>query len=220
MAKLDLVKEYKSYYRAGKKPAIVEFDAANYLSIEGKGEPAGEAFVSKVESLYPLAYGIKKICKEHGNDFGVPKLEGLWWVDGGESALDVPRNEWNWKLLIRMPDFVTEEMISSIQPEVARKRKNALIKEISFETMAEGRCVQVMHIGPYANEQETIDLLMAFIAAKGLAVNGLHHEIYLSDPRKTEPDKMKTLIRYPVKQGNIAQKVVSTGSVRSPRCLR
>ncbi len=77
MPKLDLVKDYKSYYKAGKKPEIVEFGEANYLSVEGKGEPAGEIFVSKVEALYPLAYGIKKICKERDNDFGVPKLEGL-----------------------------------------------------------------------------------------------------------------------------------------------
>jgi hypothetical protein len=199
VSKLDLVKEYKSYYKAGKKPEIVEFHAANYLSIEGKGEPAGEAFVSKVEALYPLAYGIKKVCKEQSHDFGVPKLEGLWWVESDVPALDVPRNEWCWKLLIRMPDFVTEEIMASVQPEVAKKKKNALIQEISFEEIAEGKCVQMMHVGPYATEPETINSLMEFIAENGLSISGLHHEIYLSDPRKTEPAKMKTLIRYPVK---------------------
>lgn len=199
MAKLDLVKEYKSYYKAGKKPEIVEFHGANYLSIDGKGEPAGEVFVRKVEALFPLAYGIKKVCKEQGNDFGVPKLEGLWWVVGDTPALEVPRNEWFWKLLIRMPDFVTEEMMASVKPEVETRNKNALIQEISFVTIAEGKCVQMMHVGPYATEPETINSLMAFIKENGLSVNGLHHEIYLSDPRKTEPEKMKTLIRYPVK---------------------
>jgi hypothetical protein len=199
MSKLDLVKEYKSYYKAGKKQEIVEFQAANYLSIEGKGEPAGELFVNAVEALYPLAYGIKKICKDQDHDFGVPKLEGLWWVESDIPALDLPRNEWCWKLLIRMPDFVTEEMMVSVQPEVAKKKKNALIHEISFETISEGKCVQMMHIGPYATEPETINSLMEFIAENGLSINGLHHEIYLSDPRKTEPSKMKTLIRYPVK---------------------
>jgi hypothetical protein len=199
MAKLDLTKEYKSYYKAGKKPEVVEFQEATYLSIEGRGEPAGEVFVSKVEALYPLAYGIKKICKEQGNDFGVPKLEGLWWVVGDTPALEVPRSEWCWKLLIRMPDFVTKEIIASVQPEVVKKKKNDLIQEISFEKIAEGKCVQIMHIGPYATEPETINSLMEFIAGNGLFVNGLHHEIYLSDPRKTEPSKMKTLIRYPVK---------------------
>ena len=199
MAKLDLVKEYKSYYKAGRKPEIVEFQEAGYLSTEGRGEPAGEVFVSKVEALYPLAYGIKKICKDQGADFGVPKLEGLWWVEGETPALEVPRKEWCWKLLIRMPDFVTEKMMAFVQPEVARKKKNELIREISFEKMTAGKCVQIMHIGPYATEPDTINSLMEFMAENGLSENGLHHEIYLSDPRKTEPSKMKTLIRYPVK---------------------
>jgi hypothetical protein len=199
MAKLDLVKEYKSYYKAGNKPEVVEFQEANYLSIEGKGEPAGDLFVSKVEAFYPLAYEIKKICKEQGNDFAVPKLEGLWWVEGDTPALQVPRSEWCWKLLIRMPEFVTEDMVVSVQAEVARKKKNDLIKEIAFEKIAEGKCVQIIHVGPYATEPETINSLMEFISENRLSVNGLHHEIYLSDPRKTEPSKTKTLIRYPVK---------------------
>ena len=199
MTKLDLAKEYKSYYKAGPKPEIVEFDTAKYLTIEGKGEPAGEVFTSKVEALYPLAYGIKKVCKDQGNDFGVPKLEGLWWVEGNTPALEVHRSEWCWKLLIRMPEFVTREMMLSVQPEVAKKKKNDLIQEISFEKITEGKCVQIMHIGPYSTESETINALLEFMAENGLSVNGLHHEIYLSDPRKTEPSKMKTLIRYPVK---------------------
>lgn len=199
MTKLDLAKEYKSYYKAGPKPEIVEFDTVRYLTIEGKGEPAGEVFTSKVEALYPLAYGIKKVCKDQRNDFGVPKLEGLWWVEDNKPVLEVPRNEWCWKLLIRMPDFVSREMMLSIQPEVSKKKKNDLIQEISFESITEGKCVQIMHIGPYSTEPETINVLTEFMAENGLSVNGLHHEIYLSDPRKTEPSKMKTLIRYPVK---------------------
>ena len=199
MTKLDLAKEYKSYYKAGPKPEIVEFDTVRYLTIEGKGEPAGEVFTSKVEALYPLAYGIKKVCKDQGNDFGVPKLEGLWWVEDNKPVLEVPRNEWCWKLLIRMPDFVSREMMLSIQPEVSKKKKNDLIQEISFESITEGKCVQIMHIGPYSTEPETINVLTEFMAENGLSVNGLHHEIYISDPRKTESSKMKTLIRYPVK---------------------
>ncbi len=199
MVKLDLVKEYKVYYKSGTKPEIVEFDPVKYLTIEGKGEPAGDVFTRKIEALYPLAYGIKKVCKDKGNDFGVPKLEGLWWVEGNKPALEVPRSEWCWKLLIRMPEFVTKEMMVSVQPGVAKKKKNELIHEISFEKITEGRCVQIMHIGPYSTEPDTVNKLMAFMAESGLSVNGLHHEIYLSDPRKTEPSKMKTLIRYPVK---------------------
>ena len=203
MSKLDLLKEYKSYYNAGKIPEIVEFDEANYLTIEGIGEPAGKMFVSKVEALYPLAYGIKKICKEQDKDFGVPKLEGLWWVEGDTPALEIPRNEWRWKLLIRMPEFITKELMFSVQPVVAKKKKNELVQKIALEKMTEGKCVQIMHIGPYSTEHKTINELMAFIDANRISVNGKHHEIYLSDPRKNKPDKMKTIIRYPVKGGYI-----------------
>ena len=199
MQKLNLLKTYKSYYKAGKKPEIVEFGEIHFLSVEGEGEPAGKVFLSKVEALYPLAYGIKKICKDQDKDFGVPKLEGLWWVEGDTPALEVPRSEWRWKLLIRMPEFVTEKMMLSIQPEVVKKKKNDVIQEISFEKITEGKCAQIMHVGPYSDELETINTLMSYIETNRLSVNGLHHEIYLSDPRKTAPEKMKTLIRYPVK---------------------
>lgn len=198
MAKLDLAREYKSYYKAGKKPELAEFAAAGYLAIEGCGAPAGARFVKSVEALYPLAYGIKKVCKIEGNDFAVPKLEGLWWVEGDVPALDVPRSEWSWKLLIRMPYFVSEDTVKSVQPEVAQKKRNDLIGTIRFDRISEGKSAQILHMGPYADEPETISILMKFIEDNGLSVNGLHHEIYLSDPRKTAPEKMKTLIRYPV----------------------
>lgn len=198
MPKLDLAREYKTYYKAGTKPELVEFSSASYLTIEGRGAPAGDSFVSKVEALYPLAYGIKKVCKQQGHDFAVPKLEGLWWVEGDAPATEVPRSEWCWKLLIRMPDFVTEDIVKSVQPDVAQKKNNDLIGEISFEKFSEGKCAQVLHVGPYLSEPETIAALTDFIKESGLSVNGLHHEIYLSDPRKTAPEKMKTLIRYPV----------------------
>ena len=132
-------------------------------------------------------------------DFGVPKLEGLWWVEGDIPALEVPREEWCWKLLIRMPDYVTNEMMDIAQTEVAKKKKNERIKDISLEKIKEGKSAQIMHIGSYATEPETIDTLLDYISENGLSVSGLHHEIYLSDPRKTEPDKLKTIIRYPVK---------------------
>ena len=199
MGKLDLLKEYKSYYSAGKKPEIKEFGEVAYLTIEGQGEPGGDIFTKKVEALYALAYGIKKIFKEQGKDFGIPKLEGLWWVESDKPALEIPRSEWYWKLLIRMPDFVTKDAVELTKPEVAKKKKNNLIQEVVYEKITEGKCVQIMHIGPYNAEPATIELLMKFIAENGLSINGLHHEIYISDPRRTEASRMKTIIRYPVK---------------------
>ena len=137
MSKLDLVKEFKSYYRANNNLEIVEFEKILYLSIEGKEEPAGEVFTKAIEALYPLAYGVKKICKSQEKDFGVPKLEGLWWVKSNKPALEVPRSEWYWKLLIRMPDFVTPEIIKTAKEEVFKKKGLDLIKEIKFEIINE-----------------------------------------------------------------------------------
>ena len=199
MNKLDLVKEYKSYYKASNKPEIVEFEKILYLSIEGSGEPAGEVFLKAIEALYPLAYGVKKICKSQEKDFGVPKLEGLWWVDSNKPALEVPRSEWYWKLLIRMPDFVTPEIIKAAKDEVVKKKGLSLIEEIKLEIIDENKCIQIMHIGPYSTEPETIEKMDHFMKENSFAKNGLHHEIYLSDPRKTLPEKMKTILRQPVK---------------------
>ena len=197
--KLDFEKEYKQYYTAKTTPTVVEFGKVSYLVVEGKGEPAGEVFTKAVESLYPLAYGVKNICKKQGKDFGVPKLEGLWWVKSNKPPLDVPRSEWYWKLLIRMPDFATSEIIKNAKEEVFKKKGLDLIKKIKFETMNEAKSVQIMHIGPYATEPETIQKMKDFMRENSYTENGLHHEIYLSDPRKTVPEKMKTILRQPIK---------------------
>lgn len=199
MTKLDLLEKYKPYYTASTKPEICAFGPASYLAITGRGEPAGVEFMKKVEALYPLAYAVKKHCKNQGHDFGVPKLEGLWWLDGNKGFLEVPRNEWNWKLLIRMPEFVSSKLVEEIRPETS-KNKGSLVAEIRFEKINEGPCAQILHIGSYATEQTSIALLLNFIAAQGLSVGGLHHEIYISDPRKTVPEKLKTIIRYPAKR--------------------
>lgn len=197
--KLDFAKEHKQYYTAKNTPAIVEFGKISYLAIEGKGEPAGEVFTKTLEALYPLAYGIKNICKKQGKDFGVPKLEGLWWVKSNKPALEVPRSEWYWKLLIRMPDFATSQIFKTAQEEIFKKKGLDLVKKIKFETIDESKCIQIMHIGPYATETETIQKMKDFMKENNFTENGLHHEIYLSDPRKTIPEKMKTILRQPIK---------------------
>lgn len=197
--KIDLVKEGKAYYTAKTKPQIVEFPEIPYLAIEGKGEPAGKTFTEAVQSLYPFAYGIKGICKKIGKDFAVAKLEGLWWVKSSKPYLEVPRQEWYWKLLIRLPDFVTSEITEKARLEVMKKKKVDLLKDIKFEKIAEGKCVQILHIGPYATEPGTIAEMRKTMEENNFVENGLHHEIYLSDPRKTPPQKMKTILRQPVK---------------------
>ena len=198
MEKLDLTKKYKDYYSAKTTAEKVNFGKIHYLTILGKGEPAGKEFSEKAGAIYPVAYGIKKICKETIQDFGVPKLEGLWWVDDKRPALEVPRSEWYWKLLIRMPNFVTEQMVEKAVAEVVKKKTEAA-SEIKFEIIDEGGLVSILHIGSYKTELESIRKIDDFISAHKLTKNGLHHEIYLSDPNKTETDKLKTILRQPVK---------------------
>ncbi len=199
MEKNDLVKQDKDYYSAKTKLEIKEFKELKFLVIIGKGEPAGKEFNAAVEALYPLAYGIKNIYKKQEKDFTVPKLEGLWWVNSDKNALEVPRSEWHWKLLIRMPDFVTGEKFEQAKVEVINKKGIHKINEIQFEEITEGKCVQILHIGPYSTEPETIENMKTFMQDNKLVENGLHHEIYLSDPRKTAPEKIKTILRQPVK---------------------
>ncbi len=198
-SKLNLIKDYKAYYSAKTSPMVVSFGEVSYIAIEGQGEPAGIEFTKAVEALYPLAYGIKKICKINGQDFGVPKLEGLWWVKSDKAATDVPRSEWYWKLLIRMPEFVSADIFKSAKDEVFKKKGIDLINKIDFEAINEGSCVQIMHIGSYSTEPDTINLMKKFMLQNGLTENGQHHEIYISDPRKTAPEKMKTILRIAVK---------------------
>ncbi len=133
--KLDLTKEYKSYYTAKTTPEIVEIEEGQFLTIEGKGAPGSEKFQAKVGALYALAYGVKNICKNQGEDFVVPKLEGLWWVDSDKPASEVPREEWRWKLLIRMPEFVTSEIVEKAKKEVVLLKP---LKISVFQTVIPG----------------------------------------------------------------------------------
>ena len=197
--KLDLTKEYKSYYTAKTTPEVVEFGEAQFLTIEGKGEPGGEEFTAKLGALYSLAYGVRALMKKAGRDFTVAKLEGLWWVESDEFYLDVPREEWHWKLLIRQPEFVTPEVVEAARSEVLKKKGLALVNEVRFETLAEGKCVQILHIGPYATEPESLAKMQRLMGERGLVSHGLHHEIYLSDPRRVPEERLKTILRQPVK---------------------
>ena len=198
--KFDLAKEYKTYYTAKTTPEIVEIEEGKFLTIEGKGAPGGDEFQAKVSALYSLAYGIKMLMKKEGKDFTVAKLEGLWWVDSDKPYYEVPREEWCWKLLIRQPEFITSEIIEKARQEVIKKKKLELVNGVNFEKIKEGKCVQILHIGPYSTEPESLEKMYNLMKEKGLVYNGFHHEIYISDPRKVAPEKMKTILRQPVKE--------------------
>lgn len=202
MDKLDLAKKYKAYYSAPAKPELIELEEIPYLTITDKGDPSGPVFASATEALFTMSYAVKFVCKKLGNDFTVPKLEGQWWVESDTPALETPRDEWHWKIRIRMPDFVNQEIADEArQNAIAKKKGLSQLKLVNFEHIAEGECVQMMHVGPYATEPETMGQMKDFMASEGLVLGDKHHiEIYLSDPRKVEPAKMKTIIRFPVKK--------------------
>src|SRR5690349_18544993 len=207
MEKLDLAKKYKAYYSAKPEPAIVEFPEAQYLAINGQGDPSSEAFVEKIQTLYPVAYGVKFLCKSKDKDFAVPKLEGLWWFDEkylGQVTLSdapqrIPRSEWYWKLLLRMPEFVTSTMIHKAIETVVIKKKLTQANEVELFTLQKRKVAQVLHVGPFDKEPESLLRLQEFMQANNLQHDGLHHEVYLSDFRKTAPEKLKTILREPVR---------------------
>ncbi|WP_276354260.1 GyrI-like domain-containing protein [Cohnella caldifontis] len=204
--KLDMAKTDKAYYSATDEPALAEFPELPYLTIEDRGSPDGDVFANAVEALYSVAYGVKGLCKKVDRDFTVSKLEGFWWwADAGKQVHEVPREEWCWKLLIRMPDFVDGKLAETARTLAAEKKKDLEpIARVAFERIREGVCVQVLHTGPYRTEPETMEKAHAFMERHGYAHNGLeqgifHHEIYLSDPRRTKESARKTILRFPVK---------------------
>lgn len=207
MKKIDLTKLYKSYYTARTRPEILHIEAAQYLSIRGKGDPSGEAYAAWLQALYAAAYTLKFACKARGFDFTVAKLEALWWFDEAayghipmqEAPQQIPRSEWEYRMLIRLPDEVSETETARAIDEAFRKKGDPDIREVELYRMTEGKVVQALHHGPFDKEPETLAGMQEFIQAHGFQKNGHHHEIYLSDFRKTAPEKLKTILREPVK---------------------
>ncbi len=207
MEKLDLTKTYKSYYTAKAKPEIVAVESAQYLSVTGKGAPAGKIFAQKIQALFSTAYAIKFKFKALDKDFIVPKLECLWWFDEqaygrlsiAEAPLSVPRSEWEYRLLLRMPDYVTQQKVEGGIQNTFAKKQLPFVKDIELYKMNEGKCVQVLHIGSFASEPDTLNRLGRFMQSQQLTKNGFHHEIYLSDFNKVPADKLKTILREPVR---------------------
>jgi hypothetical protein len=201
MEKLDLTKEDKEYYKAGKEPVLITLGPLPYLTIDGKGTPGDEEFQSTFGALYTVAYTLKFGYKAMGRDFAIVKLEGQYWGPAKEHAPgSISMQDLHWKMMIRMPEFVEASAVEAAKHEAREKKGSGLVDRVRLEVIDEGRCAQIMHVGPYDQEEETIARLLAFIAAQGLAPGGRHHEIYMSDPRRVAPEKIKTILRQPVRQ--------------------
>ena len=206
----DFKKEYKEFYMPKNKPSIVEIPAMNYIAVRGKGDPNAEDgdYKKAIGLLYGIAFTIKMSKKgdhriEGYFDYVVPPLEGFWWQDGVAGVDYSHKETFNWIAVIRLPDFVTEEDFRWAIQEATEKKKQDF-SGVEFLTVEEGLCVQCMHIGSYDDEPATVQLMHEFMEQEGYALDitdkRLHHEIYLSDARKVAPEKLKTVIRHPVKE--------------------
>ena len=205
LEKLDLIKEDPhQYYKAKKHPELRDLDTYYYLSVSGRCSPEAKDFNDAIEILYSVAYTIKFTCKAEDNDFVIPKMEGFWWIDGSyedqRKFTQTPKDEWNWKIVIRMPDFVEGDHFNRACQKVRLKNPEIDIDKITFEQINEGISVQILHLGSYDDEEPAILNMLDFINKNDLEVDGHHHEVYLSDPRRTPKEKLKTILRYAVKK--------------------
>ncbi len=205
----DFKKEYKEFYLPKNRPEIVNVGAANYLAVEGKGNPneVGSEYKQSIELLYGIAYTIKMSKKtdyriEGYFDYVVPPLEGFWKQEGSQSIDYSRKEDFEFVSVIRLPDFVSEKDVEWAKEEAKRKKKTDFSK-VEFRTIEEGLCVQCMHNGPYDDEPATVALMDRFLEENGyvndISDTRMHHEIYLSDARRTAPVKLKTVIRHPVR---------------------
>ena len=205
----DFKKEYKEFYMPGRKPSIVDVTKANYIAVSGKGDPNEEYgdYQKAIEVLYAVAYTLKMSYKTDNKiegfyEYVVPPLEGFW-KQGDNSEMDyADKSSLEWISVIRLPDFITEEDFRWAV-ETAEKKKKLDCTKAEFLTLEEGLCVQIMHIGPYDDEPESVLQMENFAEEQGYVIDmgqRLHHEIYLSDPRKSPPEKWKTVIRHPIKK--------------------
>jgi len=205
MPPLDLVKLHKPLYQpSAKHPAIVEVPDLAFLMVDGRGDPeTAEPYQQALEALYSLAYTLKFTLKKDDpeRDFKVAPLEGLWWADEVAPTmadLQRDRDAWNWTMMIAVPDAVTPVEVAAAREAAARKRDLPAAPLLRLERLEEGLAAQIMHVGPYSEEAATIERLHAFAAAEGYELRGRHHEIYLGDPRRTAPERLKTVLRHPV----------------------
>ncbi len=200
MASIDLKRIYREHYTAKVgKPSLVDLPARPFLMIDGEGDPASQRYADAVQALYPLAYGIRaEIKRATGDGYTVLPLEGLWWADDMSQFSVDDKAAWKWRMMICLPDLATADMAAEVLPKVVSSKKLVAGDLVRFGVFAEGPAAQVMHVGSYADEAPTIQKLHRFIQGEGLARSGLHHEIYFGDPRKSDPARLKTILRQPV----------------------
>jgi hypothetical protein len=208
MKKIDLKKDLKYLYApSAKKVELVEVPNFKFAMVDGEIEPGASpgtspAYQQALEALYGISYTLKFMSKrreENPIDYTVMALEGLWWVEDGQFDITRPEN-WRWTAMMLQPDHITAEMYQEALKQLQEKKENPTISKLRFESFHEGQSMQIMHIGPYSEEPRTIEKMSAFARANGYGLRGKHHEIYLGDPRRTKPERLKTILRHPVEK--------------------
>ena len=206
-ARVDFKKDFKELYLPKQMPVLIDVPPMTYLTINGKGGPSEEEYQQAIPLLYSLSYVIKMNGKDLPGyyDYTVFPLEGLWWIAGAAFSLDTKQREnWLWTSLIRQPDFVTPEVFQWAIDTAKKKKPGLDFAKVRLETLTEGLCVQMMHVGPYSAEPKTLDMMRTFMGQNGLTdatgSERKHHEIYLSDPNRTAPERLRTVLRLPVEK--------------------
>ena len=201
MSKLDLKRELKHLYQASAKEVVeVDVPAMRFLMIDGEGDPnTSPSYVAAVEALFSVSYTAKFMVKKGVQqlDYAVMPLEGLWWSDDLSSFITRDKSQWKWTMMINQPDLADDAVIEGAIDQVKRKKGLPALDLLRLERFAEGRCAQVLHVGPFDQEGPTIQRVHDFIGERS-ALAGKHHEIYLSDVRRADPAKWKTIIRQPM----------------------
>ncbi|MBT7618583.1 MAG: hypothetical protein HN590_14990 [Calditrichaeota bacterium] len=204
MKKIDFKKELKHLYKPTvKKFATVEVPDTNFIMIDGIGNPNTEkTYAEAVQVIFGLSYTIKFMVKKGDLqiDYGVLPLEGLWWMDDMSRFSVDTKDEWKWTMMIMQPEFITRDIYDHAIKELIRKKNPSNIAQVRFEPYSEGLSAQIMYIGPYADEEPAIKKLHEYIHDEGFNRYGKHHEIYLSDPRRSKPEKLKTVLRQPMRK--------------------
>ncbi len=201
MEKIDYKKELKHLYKPStKEVGVVDVPKMNFLMADGEGEPGSQSYQNIIEALYNLSYTLKFMIKKGtlGIDYGVLPLEGLWWADDMSKFSVEHKEDWKWTLMIMQPEHVTSDLLDEAINQVKKKKNPPALSKIRFEPFIEGKSAQIIHIGPFTEVGPTVEKLHDFIAKAGLKLSGKHHEIYLSDIRKADPTKWKTIIRQPM----------------------
>lgn len=201
MEKIDLKKDLKHLYQASAKNAVqIEVPSFKFLMVDGEGDPnTAQEYTQAVEALFSVSYTAKFMLKKGAQaiDYAVMPLEGLWWADDMSAFIANDKSQWKWTMMIMQPSFVADDVIAAAITEVRKKKKLPGIDKLRLEEFAEGLCAQILHVGPFADEGPTIARLHEFIEQRA-TLTGKHHEIYLSDIRRADPQKWKTIIRQPI----------------------